>query len=90
MAPSPRERYADFLASKGRRLTRHAARVVDAISSVPGTFDAEAIVATMRGEASRATVYRVLAGLVEAELLQRLPFEDQTVYVVAASPDPST
>jgi Fur family transcriptional regulator, ferric uptake regulator len=89
MASSPSERYAEFLASKGRWLTTQTSRVVDVVFSASGTFDSEDIVASMRGEASRATVYRVVAGLVDAELLRRVRFNDRDVFVATAEPDPS-
>ena len=86
MASPVTARYAEFLANKGRSLTSHAARVVDVLFSFSGTFDGEDVVAAMRGEVSRATVYRAIAGLVEADLLRRVRFNDREVYVAAAEP----
>jgi Fe2+ or Zn2+ uptake regulation protein len=82
-------RYADFLASKGRTLTPGAARVVDVVFSKTGTFGSEDVVASMHGEVSRATIHRTLSGLTEAELLRRVKFNGQTVYVVAAPAEDS-
>lgn len=89
MASSPSERYAEFLANKGRKFTTHAASVVNVIFSISGTFNGEDVVASLRGMVSRATVYRALAGLVEAELLRRVQFNDQVVYVAVAPPGPA-
>ena len=84
MTPSPIKRYEEFLATKGRRLHSHAARVVDAAFSVPGTFNGEDIWEPMGREVSRASVYRTLSLLVEAELLRRVEFNGLPVYVAAA------
>ena len=88
MGLSPNEQYAEFLASKGRKLTIHASRVVDVVFQAYGTFDTGDIVAALRGEVSRATICRAIAGLVEADLLRRVRLNDTDVYIVAADPDP--
>ncbi len=84
MASSPRERFSDFVASKGRTVTDQMARVVDTALGHSGTFGHEDIVAVLQGKSSRATVYRTLAKMVEAGVLRQVNFNDREVFVVTA------
>lgn len=79
------EKYAEYRASTGRKLTAHQAASIDKIASLPGTFAADDVVRAMNGSVSRATVYRTLKLLVEADLIRQVAFNDQVVYVVKAT-----
>jgi Fur family ferric uptake transcriptional regulator len=87
MASSPRERFADFVASTGRRITEQMARVVDTALDHSGTFSHDDVLAGLQGKTSRATVYRTLAKLVEAGVLRQVRFNGREVFVIAATDD---
>ena len=63
------EQFTEFLATKRRRLTDSSAQVVTAVFSRPGMSSADEIADAVRGKVSRATTYRTLSWLVEANLL---------------------
>ncbi|MDB5338129.1 MAG: fur [Planctomycetaceae bacterium] len=74
---SPRERFSRDLATRGRRLTRERAIIVDAVFASHEPFDPEQLVAklTLRTEGmrvSRSTIYRALAELEKAGLLRKI------------------
>ncbi|QDT65934.1 Fur family transcriptional regulator [Calycomorphotria hydatis] len=77
VAVSPEEKFREYLATKGYRLTPERKRIVDEIFSHHEHFDAEQLVArlTQKSEGrrvSRSTVYRMLALLEEAGLLRKV------------------
>ena len=84
MASSPTKRFADFFASKGRKVTDQMARVVEAASDHTGSFTQEEVLVAMAGKASRATVFRTLARMVEAGMLRQVQFNGREVFVTAA------
>ena len=82
---SARERFEEFLQSKGKRITRQRRELVDFIFSRHEHFDAEGLMAELAQEkkaaqASRPTVYRTLAELVQAGLLRKMNLAGRAVY----------
>jgi Fur family ferric uptake transcriptional regulator len=72
---APIDRYREFLAGKGLRVTREGARVVEEIFTLTERFEAERIVERMshgQGRVSRSTIYRTLEKLEEAGLIRRV------------------
>jgi Fur family transcriptional regulator, ferric uptake regulator len=84
VAWSPTQRFADFLAGKGRSLSGLQVSVVETAFALPGTFSDDEVAARLHGQVGRATVYRTLALLVEADLLRRVQFNGRDVLVVTA------
>ena len=85
VALSPRERFAEFLRTRGKRITRQREAIVDHVASHHEHFDAEQLLADLRGtpdgaSASRPTVYRTLTELVEAGLLRKMVLGGRAVY----------
>ena len=77
VAVSPAEKFQEFLATKGKRLTPERARIVEEVFSSHEHFDAEQLVARLttrkNGKSvSRSTVYRALGWLEEAGLLRKV------------------
>jgi Fe2+ or Zn2+ uptake regulation protein len=70
------------VASKGRTVTDQMARVVETALGHSETFGHEDVVAALQGKASRATVYRTLAKMVEAGVLRQVKFNDREGFVV--------
>jgi Fur family ferric uptake transcriptional regulator len=69
-----RQRFGDFLRSRGLRMTRERLAVFDEIYSLHGHIDAEAVWRSLResgAKVSRATVYRNLDLLVAAGLVRK-------------------
>ncbi len=67
------------LASVGLKYTPERARTLDAIVRTDGLFEAEGILASLRGgghRVSRATVYRTIRLLVDAGIVQRVLFDE--------------
>lgn len=82
---SPRERFAEFLQARGKRITRQRQAIVDHVSSRHEHFDAEQLLAELRqtpagARASRPTVYRTLGEMVEAGLLRKMVLAGRAVY----------
>ncbi|HLA86306.1 MAG TPA: Fur family transcriptional regulator [Thermoguttaceae bacterium] len=82
---SPRERFAQFLASKGKRATRQRQVIVDVVFSHHDHFDADELMVHLqelirRREISRPTVYRTLAELTEAGLIRKMTLAGRSVY----------
>jgi len=82
---SPRERFAEFLQARGKRITRQRQAIVDHVSSRHEHFDAEQLLAELRqtqagARASRPTVYRTLAEMVDAGLLRKMVLDGRAVY----------
>ncbi len=84
-ALSPQERFEEFLQARGKRVTRQRRGIVDYVASSHEHFDAEQLLANLRGTpagaaASRPTVYRTLAEMVEAGLLKKMVLDGRAVY----------
>jgi Fur family ferric uptake transcriptional regulator len=78
---APVEKYREFLASKGLRMTRERAIIVEEIFSSHEHFDAEQLIERLarRGDArrvSRSTIYRALDKLEEAGLIRKVARQD--------------
>ena len=85
VALTPRERFAEFLQTRGKRVTRQREVIVDHVSSHHEHFDAEQLLADLRltpegAKASRPTVYRTLTEMVDAGLLRKMVLEGRAVY----------
>jgi Fur family ferric uptake transcriptional regulator len=82
---SPRERFAEFLQARGKRITRQRQAIVDHVARHHEHFDAEQPLADLRktpqgARASRPTVYRTLAEMVDAGLLHKMVLDGRAVY----------
>ncbi|MFM7251119.1 MAG: Fur family transcriptional regulator [Planctomycetaceae bacterium] len=85
VALTPRERFAEFLQARGKRITRQRQVIVDHVASRHEHFDAEQLLADLRrtpagAGASRPTVYRTLTEMVEAGLLKKMVLAGRSVY----------
>ena len=85
VALTPRERFAEFLKTRGKRVTRQRQAIVDHVASRHEHFDAEQLLAELRGTptgagASRPTVYRTLAEMVDAGLLRKMVLDGRAIY----------
>jgi Fur family ferric uptake transcriptional regulator len=86
MAVSPLDKYREYLALSGRRLTPERNTIVEEVFSSHEHFDTDQLVARLsnRGDGrsvSRSTVYRRLTELVEAGLLRKVArHNDREVY----------
>ena len=82
---SPRERFAEFLQARGKRITRQRQAIVDHVARHHEHFDAEQLLVDLRktpqgARASRPTVYRTLAEMVDAGLLHKMVLDGRAVY----------
>lgn len=83
---SPSERFAEFLQTRGKRLTQQKKLLLDTIFKRHEHFDADDLVDELRQDksnsttASRSTVYRFLEELVEAGLLRSMTLNGRSVY----------
>ena len=85
VALSPRERFEEFLQSRGKRVTQQRLSIVDEVFRQHEHFDAEDLIAHLSRLAagkrvSRPTVYRTLSELVDAGLLRSMSLGGRTVY----------
>ena len=85
VALSPSERFAEFLQARGKRITQQRRVIVDHVAGRHEHFDAEQLLASLRktregAAASRPTVYRTLAEMVEAGLLNKMVLDGRAVY----------
>jgi len=85
VALSPRERFEEFLQSKGKRITEQRRILVDEVFKRHDHFDAEDLILHLSKVAdarrvSRPTVYRTLSELVDAGLLRSMNLSGRTVY----------
>ena len=79
----PEDKFAEFLAMRGKRLTKPRRGLVRHVFSYHDHFTAEDLVRDAERQklgVGRATIYRTLALLVEAGMLRKQPFGDQNVY----------
>ena len=86
VSSSPRDRFVEYLQSKGKRVTQQRLQLVDHIYTQhkEDHFDADLLMAAIgdlkRQGLSRATVYRTLDEMVEAGLLRAMSLSGRTVY----------
>jgi Fur family ferric uptake transcriptional regulator len=85
VALSPRERFEEFLQARGKRITRQRQVIVDHVARRHQHFDAEQLLGDLRqtpegARASRPTVYRTLAEMVDAGLLRKMELDGRAVY----------
>lgn len=76
---SPIEKYREFLASKGLRMTRERSIIVQEIFSLHEHFDADSLIdrlARSPDRVSRSTIYRSLTLLEEAGLIRKVARQD--------------
>ncbi|MCB9845701.1 MAG: transcriptional repressor [Phycisphaeraceae bacterium] len=69
------------LKSEGAKYTPERAQVLDAIIRTEGLFEVEALIDELRHSrqrVSKATVYRTIRLLLDAGIIQRVPFEGET------------
>jgi len=82
---SPQERFAEYLQSKGKRITQQRKFLVGYVFQRHDHFDAEELIHNLTQQepdrkVSRPTVYRTLNELVEAGLLRRMTLRGRGVY----------
>jgi len=85
VSSSPQERFAEFLQSKGKRITQQRRILVDHVFQRHDHFDAEELIINLAQlpegpKVGRATVYRTLNELVDAGLLRRMNLTGRAVY----------
>jgi Fur family ferric uptake transcriptional regulator len=85
VASSPQERFAEYLQSKGKRITQQRNILVEHVFKRHDHFDAEELIFNLTRQepgrkVSRPTVYRTLNELVEAGLLRRMTLGGRGVY----------
>jgi Fur family ferric uptake transcriptional regulator len=78
---SPAEKYREFLATKGQRMTRERAIIVDEVFASHEHFDAEQLIGRLSQRkdsrrVSRSTIYRALESLEEAGLIRKVARQD--------------
>ncbi len=79
----PEEKFREFLEIRGEKLTEPRRLLVHHIYATHKHFDADELIADMQAagqRVSRATVYRTLRLLVEAQLLRELRLTNRTAY----------
>ena len=81
----PLERFAQFLQSHGKRVTKQRRMIVEQVFSHHDHFDADELMdhlreAIERREVSRPTVYRTLSELTEAGLVRKMTLAGRSVY----------
>lgn len=85
VASSPIQRFEEFLASRGKRITQQRRIIVDEVFSRHEHFDADDLILHLgktvaARSVSRPTVYRTLAELVDSGLLKDMVLGGRTVY----------
>jgi Fur family ferric uptake transcriptional regulator len=85
VALSPRDRFIEFLQSRGMRVTSQRLALVERVFSRHEHFDAEQLMEQLprsgeEGHVSRPTVYRTLNEFVDAGLLRRFVLNGRAVY----------
>jgi Fur family transcriptional regulator, ferric uptake regulator len=81
----PAERFAQFLQSRGKRITQQRRLIVEQVFSHHDHFDADELMDHLRPliaerKLSRPTIYRTLTELVEAGLLRKMALGGRSVY----------
>ncbi len=82
---SPRERFDEYLQSRGMRNTEQRRMLIEQVFSAHDHFDADQLIERLprrgrKGYVSRPTVYRTLAEFVDAGLLRKFDVGGRTVY----------
>ncbi len=80
---SPRERFEEFLQSRGKRVTQQRRIIVEEVFSHHEHFNADELCDLLQRahrDVSRPTVYRTLTELVEAGLLRKMTLGNKAVY----------
>ena len=85
VSSSPRERFEEYLQSRGLRQTSQRKFLIEAVFAAHDHFDADELIDRLprRGEnnyVSSATVYRTLREFVDAGLLKSFQLNGRTVY----------
>ncbi len=84
VSSSPRERFVEYLQSRGKRVTQQRLQLVDHIFESHDHFDADELILSVGklsdSKISRATVYRTLDELVDAGLLRAMTLTGRRVY----------
>lgn len=85
VALGPRERFEEFLQSRGKRITQQRRALVDEVFKRHDHFDADDLIlhlsrVSSNRRVSRPTVYRTLVELVDAGLLRSMTLGGRTVY----------
>jgi len=85
VALTPQQRFAEYLQSRGMRITQQRKLLVDHVFSHHEHFDAEQLIAQLpasgeEGYVSRPTVYRTLNEFVDAGLLRKFVLNGRAVY----------
>jgi Fur family ferric uptake transcriptional regulator len=82
---TPGERFAQFLQSKGKRVTQQRQIIVDVVFSHHDHFDADGLMEHLQDliserKVSRPTIYRTLGELTEAGLIRKMTLAGRSVY----------
>lgn len=82
---APVDRFAEFLASRGKRMTEQRRRIVRQVFSHHDHFDADELLDHLkpllaRRKLSRPTVYRTLSELVEAGMLRKMTLGGRSIF----------
>jgi Fur family transcriptional regulator, ferric uptake regulator len=82
---SPRDRFVEYLQSRGMRVTQQRLALVDHVFSRHEHFDADQLMEQLpasgaEGHVSRPTVYRTLGEFVDAGLLRKFILNGRAVY----------
>jgi Fur family ferric uptake transcriptional regulator len=85
VALSPRDRFVEYLQSRGMRVTQQRLALVDHVFSRHEHFDADQLMEQLpnsgqEGHVSRPTVYRTLGEFVDAGLLRKFVLNGRSVY----------
>lgn len=72
VAVSPIDKFREYLATRGLRLTRERSTIVEEVFSTHDHFDTDQLVSRLSNRVSRSTVYRRLNEMVDAGLLRRV------------------
>ena len=85
VASTPRDRFIEYLQSRGMRVTQQRLALVDHVFSRHEHFDADQLMEQLpasgrEGHVSRPTVYRTLSELVDAGLLRKFVLNGRAVY----------
>ncbi len=85
VALTPRERFEEYLQSRGKRITQQRTLLVEVVFRHHDHFDADDVIEKLarldEGKGlGRATVYRTLNELVEAGLLRKMVLGGRAVY----------
>ncbi len=81
VAVSPAEKYREYLATKGLRLTRERSIIIEEVFASHEHFDAEQLIGRLAQRTdgtrvSRSTIYRSLLQLEEAGLIRKVARQD--------------